>query len=85
MFGSCISLNALKGKNTAAQYIETLKNYLLTEILAAAGSVTFQQDNTTIHKTLAVHAFFSKTTLLMYWNSLLKARNYHQSKIFGMQ
>ena len=90
MFWACISFNAygplveVKGKNTAAQYIETLSNYLLPEIRAAAGPVTFQKitPQSTKHP-LCVH-FLSKTTL-MYWNGLLKARTYHLSKIFGMQ
>ena len=69
MFWACISFNAygplveVKGKNTAVQYIETLSNYLLPEIRAAAGPVTFQQDNATIHKTPAVRAFFEQNNI----------------------
>jgi hypothetical protein len=69
MFWACISINAygplveVKGKNTAAQYIEILSNYLLPKIRAAAGPVTFQQDKATIDKTPAVRALI-KTTLI---------------------
>ena len=44
-------------KNTVAAYIKTLKDYLLPEIEATEGLVTFQQDNASIHKTPAVKAF----------------------------
>ncbi len=43
--------------------IETLNNYLLPEIRAAAGPVTFQQGNTTIHKTPAVGVFIEQNNI----------------------
>ena len=63
MLWSCISINAygplveVRGKNTSEQYIETLTNYLLPEIQAATGRITFQQDNATIHKTAVALIF----------------------------
>jgi transposase/AraC-like DNA-binding protein len=63
MFWGVISKNAygplveVIGRNTAENYIETLKEYLLPEIEAAEGLVTFQQDNARIHKTDAVISF----------------------------
>ncbi|MEY3451992.1 MAG: hypothetical protein RL711_1820 [Bacteroidota bacterium] len=66
MFWGCVSkaaygpLVVVEGKNTAARYIETLKEYLLPEIEAAGVMVTFQQDYASIHKTPAVKAFMSE-------------------------
>lgn len=66
MFWGVVSLAAygplveVKGKNTAETYIGTLNDYLLPEINAANGLVTFQQDNATIHKTPAVLSFLAE-------------------------
>ena len=66
MFWGVISKRAygplveIKGINTAATYISTLNDYLLPEIEAAEGLVTFQQDNARIHKTAAVISFLEK-------------------------
>ena len=66
MFWGMISKRAyaplikVKGINTAATYITTLNDYLLPEIEAAEGLVTFQQDNARIHKTAAVLSFMEE-------------------------
>ena len=58
--GSLRTISGLSGKNTVAAYIKTLKDYLLPEIEATEGLVTFQQDNASIHKTPAVKAFMQE-------------------------
>ena len=66
MFWGCVSKNAygplveVIGKNTAGSYIETLEDYLLSEIEASTDRVIFQQDNASIHKTPAVCTFLEE-------------------------
>jgi hypothetical protein len=51
------------GKNTALNYVETLKETLLPELEVAQGPVIFQQDNAPIHKTDAVMAFLEENQI----------------------
>ena len=53
-------LVVIPGKNTAATYIQTLKNHLLPEIEATEGLVTFQQDKASSRKTFAVKAIMQE-------------------------
>jgi transposase len=69
MFWGIISKDAygplveVKGKNTAESYVQTLKEFLIPEIEAAEGLVTFQQDNAKIHKTDSVLSFLAENDI----------------------
>lgn len=74
MFWGVMSFDAygplveVKGKNTAASYIDTLEEYLLPEIGLAKGDVVFQQDNARIHKTAAVLSFLEENIVnILQW------------------